>query len=75
MYSSPLKVLLFFGQIRQGVDPGLAKISIGVTDPLFKELLLQTGWLQPQTECIAMIFKHVGSSVIFQFKVKYLTRV
>ena len=50
---SPLQVLLFFGQIRQGADPGRGKNrSRGV--PFFKKLLLQTGRLQRQTECIAM---------------------
>ena len=50
----PLQVLLFFGQIRLGADPGWGKNrSRGV--PFFKKLLLQTGRLQRQTECIAMI--------------------
>ena len=50
----PLQVLLFFGQIRPGADPGRGKNrSLGV--PFFKELLLQTGRLQQQTECIAVI--------------------
>ena len=59
----PLQVLLFFGQIRQGADPGRGKNrSRGV--PFFKKLLLQTGRLQQQTECIAVIYKHVGRSVV-----------
>ena len=50
----PLQVLLFFGQIPSGADPGRGKNrSKGV--PFFNELLLQTGRLQQQTECIAMI--------------------
>ena len=50
----PLQVLLFFGQIRPGADPGRGKNrSRGV--PFFKKLLLQTGRLQEQTECIAVI--------------------
>ena len=50
----PLQVLLFFGQIRPGMDPGRGKNrSRGV--PFFKKLLLQTGRLQQQTECIAVI--------------------
>ena len=50
----PLQVLLFFGQIRHGADPGRGKNwSRGV--PFFKKLLLQTGRLQEQTECIAVI--------------------
>ena len=50
----PLQVLLFFGQIRAGADPGRGKNrSRGV--PFFKKLLLQTERLQQQTKCIAMI--------------------
>ena len=50
----PLQVLLFFGQIRPGADPGWGKNrSRGV--PFFKKLLLQTGRLQQQTKCIAVI--------------------
>ena len=50
----PLQVLLFFGQIRPGADPGRDKNrSRGV--PFFRKLLLQTGRLQQQTECIAVI--------------------
>ena len=50
----PLQVLLFFGQIRPGADPGRGKNrSRGV--PFFKKLLLQTRRLQQQTECIAVI--------------------
>ena len=48
----PLQVLLFFGQIRPGADPGRGQIGHGV--PFFKELL-QTGRLQQQTKCIAVI--------------------
>ena len=45
----PLQVLLFFGQIRPGADPGQGKKrSRGV--PFFRKLLLQTGRLQQQTE-------------------------
>ena len=50
----PLQVLLFFGQIRPGADPGRGQNrSRGV--PFFKELLLQTRRLQQQTECMAVI--------------------
>ena len=49
----PLQVLLFFGQICPGADPGRGKNrSRGV--PFFRKLL-QTGRLQRQTECIAVI--------------------
>ena len=51
----PLQVLLFFGQIRPGADPGRGNnIVTGV--PFFNKLLLETGRLQQQTECIAMIY-------------------
>ena len=44
----PLQVLLFFGQIHQGADPGRGQNrSRGV--PFLKKLLLQTGRLQHQT--------------------------
>ena len=50
----PLQVLLFFGQIPPEADPGRGKNrSRGV--PFFRKLLLQTGRLQQQTECIAVI--------------------
>ena len=50
----PLQVLLFFGQIRPGADPGRRQNrSWGV--PFFRKLLLQNGRLQQQTECIAVI--------------------
>ena len=50
----PLQVLLFFGQIRPGADPGRGKNrSRGV--PFFRKLLLQTGRLQQQTKCIEVI--------------------
>ena len=50
----PLQVLLFFGQIPPVADPGRGKNrSRGV--PFFRKLLLQTGRLQQQTECIAVI--------------------
>ena len=59
----PLQVLLFFGQVRPGADPRWGKNrSRGV--PFFNELLPQTGRLQQQTEWIAMIYKHVGWSVV-----------
>ena len=46
-------LVLFIGQIRQGVDPGRGQNrSLGV--PFLKKLL-QTGRLQQQNECIASI--------------------
>ena len=49
-----LQVLLFFGQIRPGADPGRGKNRSWVV-PFFRKLLLQTRRLQQQTECIAVI--------------------
>ena len=43
-------MLLFFGQIRLGADPGWGRNR----SQFFNELLLQTGRLQQRTECIAM---------------------
>ena len=59
----PLQVLLFFGQIRPGVDPGRGQNRSRGGVPFFRKLL-QTGRLQQQTECIAVIKKHVGRSVV-----------
>ena len=49
-----LQVLLFFGQICPGVDPGRVKIGhkVGL---FFQKLLLKTGMLLQQTEWTAMI--------------------
>ena len=44
----PLQVLLFFGQICPGADPGRGQNRSRVV-PFFKELLLQTRRLQQQT--------------------------
>ena len=49
----PYKCCCFSARSVQGRIQGGAKIGQGV--PFFKELLLQTGRLQQQTECIAMI--------------------
>ena len=48
----PLQVLLLFGQIDPGADPGQGKTGHGVS---FKKRLLQTWRPQQQTEWIAMI--------------------
>ena len=59
----PLQALLFFGQIRPGADTGRGQIrSWG--SPSSKNFLLQTGRLQQQIKCIAVILKHVGRSVV-----------
>ena len=50
----PLQVLLFFGQIRPGADPGRGQ-NRSRGGPFFNKLLLQTGRLKQQSECIAMI--------------------
>ena len=60
---APLQVLLFFGQICPGADPGWGK-NRSLGGPFFKELLFQTGRLQQQTKCIAVIYNHVGGSVV-----------
>ena len=57
----PYKFCCFSARSAQGRIQGGAKIGHGV--PSFNELL-QTGRLQQQTECIAMIQKHVGWSVV-----------
>ena len=49
----PLQVLLFFRPDPPRADQGRAKLGHGV--PFFKELLFQTGRLQQQTKCIAVI--------------------
>ena len=49
----PLQVLLFSARSAQGQIVGGTKIGHGA--PFFKELLLQTGTLQQQTECITVI--------------------
>ena len=59
----PYKFCCFSARSPQGRIQGGAKIGHGGV-PSFKKLLLQTGRLQQQTECIAMINKHVGRSVV-----------
>ena len=56
----PVQVLLFFGQIRPGADPGWGRNMSGV--PFSKELLLQTGRRQQQNECISIML-HLRRSV------------
>ena len=57
------QVLLFLGQICPGGGSrtGPKKVT---RVPFFNKLLLQTGRLQQQTECIAIIKKHLGRSVV-----------
>ena len=59
----PLQVLLFFGQIRQGADPGRGR-NRSRGSPSSKNSLPQTERIQQQTERVAMIYKHVGRSVV-----------
>ena len=47
------------GQIRLGADPEQGH-NMSMRGPFSKELLLQSGMLQQQTECIAIIYKHLG---------------
>ena len=49
----PLQVLLFFGQIRPGADPGRCK-NRSRGSPSSRNFFF-TGWLQRQTKWIAMI--------------------
>ena len=46
-------------QIRLGADPEQGH-NTSMRGPFSKELLLQSGMLQQQTECIAIIYKHLG---------------
>ena len=59
----PYKCCCFSARSIQGRIQGGAKIGHGGV-PFFKKLLLQTGRLQQQTKYIAMIYKHVGGSVV-----------
>ena len=47
------------GKIRLGADPEQGH-NTSMRGPFSKELLLQSGMLQQQTECIAIIYKHLG---------------
>ena len=49
----------FLGQIHLGADPEQGH-NTSMGGPFSKELLLQSGMLQQQTECIAIIYKHLG---------------
>ena len=51
----PYKCCCFLARSVQGRIQGGAKIGHGGGVPFFNKLLLQTGRLQGQTECIAMI--------------------
>ena len=70
----PLQVLLFFGQISPGADPGRGK-NRSQGGPLLQRLFFQSGRIQQQTKCIAMILMHVKWSIVtFGSKVKFLMR-
>ena len=60
---TPAHLYWLLGQICPGADPEQGHNS-SMRDPFSKELFLQTGRLQQQTECIAIIKKHLGSRVI-----------
>ena len=55
----PAHLYSLLGQIRLGADPEQGH-NTSMRDPFSKELLLQSGMLQQQTECIAIIYKHLG---------------
>ena len=55
----PTHLYSLLGQIRQGADPEQGH-NTSMRGPFSKELLLQSGMLQRQTECIAIIYKHLG---------------
>ena len=55
----PAHLYSLLGQIRLGADPKQGHIT-SMRGPFSKELLLQSGMLQQQTECIAIIYKHLG---------------
>ena len=57
--SRPCSFVFTFGQIRLGADPEQGH-NTSMRGPFSKELLLQSGMLQQQTECIAIIYKHLG---------------
>ena len=56
---TPLICIHFLGKIRLGADPEQGH-NTSMRGPFSKELLLQSGMLQQQTECIAIIYKHLG---------------
>ena len=58
----PYKCCCFSARSVQGRIQGGAKMVIGV--PFFNKFILQTGKLQQQTKCIAMIYKHVERSFV-----------
>ena len=55
----PAHLYSLLGQIRLGADPEQGH-NTSMRGPFSKELLLQSGMLQQQTECIAIIYKHLG---------------
>ena len=56
---TPLNCIHIWGQIRLGADPEQGH-NTSMRGPFSKELLLQSGMLQQQTECIEIIYKHLG---------------
>ena len=72
----PLQVLLFFGQIRPGADPGRGKNrSRGV--PFFKKLLLQTRMATATNQMDSNDLEACGKKCCyfwFHSEVKFLTR-
>ena len=59
---TPAHLYLLLGQIRQGADPGQGH-KWSMRGPSPKDFFFRVGRLQQQTEYMAMIYKHLGSSV------------
>ena len=62
-WRSLTSVVVFRPDPPRGGSRAGQKMVMGV--PFFRKLLLQTGRLQQQTECIAVIYNHVGKLVSF----------
>ena len=55
----PAHLYSLLGQIHLGADPEQGH-NTSMRGPFSKEILLQSKMLQQQTECIAIIYKHLG---------------
>ena len=62
-YSWPPQVLLFIGQVFEGVEPCLDKMCPRMAPPLTK-FFFQTGCIERQTKCMRPFYKDVGRSVV-----------
>ena len=72
VFMAPHMHLGVLARSTQGRVQGGAKIGLRV--PFFKKLLLETGRLQQQTECIAMIKKHVYGGWFVPFRLFVISR-